>query len=202
MTTIEERQRQRFRFLEAVYRLTDGQRLVQVPLDVIEPAIGLSHEEADPVFDYLLQQGLVETHLGASQVELTQQGILEYEAASTRPTQPTAHFPPNIINVHTMIGSQIQQATVHSSQELTQTLNVEQQSAVKAWLADVRAATHGLDPDSRGEVDAQLSTIDAQLKTRRPSLATIRAAAQAILPWLTAAADAANLIDKAHKLFG
>src|SRR6266849_9689731 len=106
MTTIDERQRQRFRFLEAVYRLTDGRRLIQVPLGAIEPAIGLSHEEADPVFDYLLQQGLVDATMGGG-VELTQQGILEYEAASMRPERPTAHFPPNIINVHTMIGGQI-----------------------------------------------------------------------------------------------
>lgn len=139
---------------------------MQVPLDEVEPAIGISHEEADPVFDYLLQQGLVETQLGASQVEITQQGILDYEAASIRPAQPTAHFPPNIINVHTMIGSQIQQNTVDSSQQLTQTLTPAQHSVVNAWLADVTAATRDLDPDTRTEVDAQLSTIEAQLKTR------------------------------------
>ena len=86
----------------------------------------------------------------------------------------TQHFPPaNIINVHKMSNSVIQQGTVHSSQS-TNYSNIE--NNLNAFLTLLRDKLPELtvSEDQKTELDADITTIQAQTDPKKPKNGIIK----------------------------
>jgi len=73
-----------------------------------------------------------------------------------------------------MIGSQIQQGTSQSSQVLT--YNANDIEALLKFLADMKSQLSELklDADSQAEVQADVETIETQIKSPRPKFTVIK----------------------------
>ena len=117
MKGIAEQKVRRFQFLKYLYERTGGSETELVPDDEALQGSGLSKPDFDLVCEYLLNEGLIGGTLDA--VCMTHAGMVEIEAALTRPDKPTEHFPVNIIHIEQMHQSQIQQGTVASTQSGT-----------------------------------------------------------------------------------
>jgi hypothetical protein len=186
--------RLRFRFLERVFDTTDGDPSQDTNVDVIAPAIGLTKEAADPIAEYLIAEGLIEWSSFGGFLHMTHRGRKEIEQAREEPERSTQHFPPiNVINIGHMTGSQIQQGTLESVQQMSQSMTPDQIAAVTRWLEAVRRTELGLAADVQAEVDAQLATIDAQMKSARPLNSVVRAVGQAVVEILKSASTGAAI---------
>jgi hypothetical protein len=173
---IQETQRKRFQFLQKLYEVTEGSELASVNLWELGTELGFSRPETDRIDEYLTGEGLT-THiaLGGS-LGITHQGIVEVEAALSKPDEPSSYFPPvnNYFYVDQMIGSQIQQGTSQSSQVLT--YNANDIEALLKFVADMKSQLSELklDADSQAEVQADVETIETQIKSPRPKFAAIK----------------------------
>jgi hypothetical protein len=107
---------------------------------------------------------------------MTHAGVVEVENALTQPERPTHYFPPviNILHVQSMVGSQIQQGTHSSAQSQLVTQN--DLDALKALVAALRQnlGSLPLDASARSEADAELHTVEAQLKSSKPKASILR----------------------------
>ncbi len=56
MKSLEDRKADRFRFLNKVYEITDGNRYHQVNMNEIGNMIGLTKDETEKITDYLVKQ--------------------------------------------------------------------------------------------------------------------------------------------------
>ena len=172
---ILEIQRKRFQFLKKLYEVTGGSELDSMNLWEVGAELGFSRSETDRIDEYLTGEGLT-THVAlGGLLGITHQGILEVEAALAKPDEPTSYFPPvNIIHVEQMIGSQIQQGTNQSSQVLT--YNANDIEAILKFVADLKSQLSELklDADTQAEVQADIETIETQIKSPRPKYAIIK----------------------------
>jgi hypothetical protein len=185
----ERHSRNRLRFMDALYRITGGRaRQMAETLHVFASA-GIPQDQRNDALLYLMEQGLVTVGDG-SWVELTPAGLAEFEESMRG--REAEHLPPvNILNVHTVIASQIQQGTSNQRVE---------------WLQDRRLANdykqfvvtaHQLMPDLRLRREdsrsfaAQVETIEGELMGPKPRLGVLRGAATAANAILTSAATTA-----------
>ena len=103
-------------------------------------------------------------------MQITHAGVLEVEAALSEPQKPTEHFPAvyNILHVGTMSGSAIQQGTQHSSQAVSFQQN--QVDEVREFLNSLKRdfPQLGLAPEQNADVEADIATVEAQLRSTRP----------------------------------
>lgn len=168
MSTIEELRKKRFNFLRLCYEKSGGDRFTGFGLWEIGDELGFSRDEAERIIDYLAGENLIE-HQTVGEISLTHFGIRQVEEALSHPERPTHYFPAvNIINIHHMEGSQIQQGVTGSNQSGTFEFKNKNDIAkfidlLKPKLADLR-----LGPEEESEVQADIVTIEAQLSTSRP----------------------------------
>jgi hypothetical protein len=119
MSTIEELRKKRFNFLRLFYDKSGGDRFSGFDMWEIGDELGFARDETERITDYLVGENLLE-HQGVGAISLTHFGIREVEEALSHPERPTHHFPAvNIINIHHMEGSQIQQGVISSNQSGT-----------------------------------------------------------------------------------
>src|SRR6185437_4570001 len=106
---------------------------------------------------YLVEEGLLERVAFQGVIAITHHGVKEIEQARREPEKRTTHFPPiNVIHIGQMTGSQIQQGTHDSVQQMSQSMTPEQITAVSRWLDAVRGAELGVAAEVQAEFDAQL----------------------------------------------
>jgi hypothetical protein len=188
--TLDKKRRQRFQFMEAVYQATQGDRFKFTDLNAIAPAIGLSHEEADSVAQYLVDERLLKWQAFGGVIGITHEGVNEVEQALAHREQPTVHFPPvNVIHIEHMTQSQIQQGTVGSVQQIVQATTPDESEAVKRFLTSLQNVKRELKltADSEAEFDAQVATMESQMKSARPKRAILKEAGVAVLDILASA---------------
>jgi hypothetical protein len=177
---MEEKDRQRFSFMNALYHKTDGNYLQGVDPFDLGGRIGLSRTEVEGVVDYLTKEDLVEwSSLG--HISITHSGVREVEDALRHPDRSTDHFPSvNILSVGTMIGSQIQQGTIGSSQEAASMLDKQQILELLARVKD--ASQHlSLQGDDQSEFDAEVVTAETQLRSSRTKWDIVRSSISRII---------------------
>ena len=107
------------------------------------------------------------------------------------PNKPTPHFPVNILLIGQVIGSQLQQGTVNSTQSGScSTLDVK---AVARLVKDLKKKLPGLALQSEDAVAAEsdLATVEAQAASPRPKAETIKACLQSIRKLAEEASDCA-----------
>jgi hypothetical protein len=95
MANLEERQRQRYLVLSKLYELTDGAPVRRVEADAVREATGLTEVTFHDAVQYLRGEGLLK--ISNLVLELTHQGIVEYERSLEKPDAPTEHFPVQVI---------------------------------------------------------------------------------------------------------
>jgi hypothetical protein len=135
---VAQEQRKRLAFLHLLFQRSDGDPNVKVNLEGMRCQLGFSAEELPRILDYLVEEGLIgrrvfdyppaalyANDLGPWEsrriVQITHKGRKEMEAAITRPTHETEHFPAAAINIVIgFVAGSIQQGTDYSSQTVTQ----------------------------------------------------------------------------------
>jgi hypothetical protein len=190
MSTLDEKRLLRLRFMDEVYRNTTGDRFTFTHLDPVATSLHLSREEAGAVAQYLVDEGLIEwTALGGG-LGITHAGIKEVEQALSEPSKPTQHFPPvNVIHIEHMTQSQIQQGTVGSMQQMSQTVTPSESDAVREFVKTVKQQARELElaGDAEAELEAQIATMESQMKSARPKRAILKEAGTGVLEILASA---------------
>jgi len=180
--------------MKAVVDSTQGDRFNFTSLDAIAPAIGVSKEEAGSIAQYLVDQGLIEWAAFGGIIAITHLGIREMEQAEREPEIPTRYLPPfNVIHIEHMTNSMVQQGTNQSVQYLSQPVLAAETSDLAGFLRGVRLrkADLGLAAEAEADLDAQLATLDAQMKSPRPKRVVLTAAGGVLVEILKSASSAA-----------
>lgn len=196
---LQKKQQLRLAFLKKIYEMAKGDTDSLVNGGEVAHQIGLKNGEEDQAraaANYLEGEGLihVERVMGGfpGYVRLTHGGLREIEDAIRQPDSPTQHFMPiNVLNVGQMIGSTIQQGTIESSQ----TLNIGSEG-IEKLRTFIKQLSLSLDElplkkDVRGELNAEVLTVEAQLTSPKPKISIIREGLSSIKRILEAAAGSA-----------
>lgn len=195
---LKEKQRIRFQFLNALYEMTDGNtdKLIQ-GYDVAKK-IGLAekNEKAISAVNFLIGEHLIKDAnivsgpLGVLQI--THSGVLEVENAVSRPNQPTQHFMPiNVLHVHQMIGSTIQQGTIASTQSVS--ISLQNSNDISKFVEQLSRAVSDLNlsAETQLELKAEIDTIKTQIGSPRPKTGIVKECMQSIRTILESAAGSA-----------
>lgn len=208
MTSVEEKRALRLRFMRLLYEVTDGDEIATVDMRQIGGELELSEQQTAHLVQYLIGEGLAKWAAMGGFVRITHRGVVEMEQSLSTPTQATEHFPPaiNVIHVQSMVGSQIQQGTIQSSQSIT-SAQPDEVEAVRKFVSRVRAMETelGLSADAKQDLDAEIATLEAQTNSRSPKRSVFRAVAESvgnILKSAPAQAAAVELAKDLPKLLG
>lgn len=180
---IEERAQQRFQFLKTVYELTEGCPYSYVDMWKIGENQGLSPADTQNIVTWLFDEGLLGDGSLGGGIRISHKGVQEIEAALSHPEQGTQYFPStviNIVNIGNMTNSQIQQGTTASTQSFKQAL--ASMDSIRDELEKLKSAVANLnlDDETKLEVEAQIATVEAQLKSKRPIRVIIEESAKSL----------------------
>lgn len=201
MNTLEQKKANRFRYLNRLYEITNGDSHKFVPADELGAELGLDREQSLAIAQYLKGEGLIEYRTFGPTISITHYGVVEVERAVSEPDTPTHYFPPvNIINVGSMVNSQISQASTGSSQ--AQQIDQSDTEAILAFVNGFRDQMHQLQLtlDARIEADADIATVEAQLASSRPKARILRESLSSLRTILEGAAGSAVASDLLPKL--
>jgi len=100
---IEEKQKQRFLFLNKLYSLVNGKQNSPVNMYEIGKSVGFDSDTIDNIVGYLEGEGLV-NNMGfggtiSGLVAITHKGVREVDQAHENPNSPTSKFPAQITYV-------------------------------------------------------------------------------------------------------
>ncbi len=143
--------------------------------------LGFDEELTNKISQYLENEYLIEYPEMGRRVSITHEGVKEVESALSNPEESTYYFPPvNIINVDKMENSLIQQGTNSSHQTgsftiITTNLINEYLEKLKKELPKIT-----LEPDDQSEIDADIQTIDTQIKSSRPKSLVVKSSLESI----------------------
>ena len=119
---IQAKQRLRFQILEIMYGAVDGNANAFVAEKALSEHLGIERRLLSYEIDFLVRERLLGRH--GQDVTLTHEGMREVEAMRTRPDEPTRHFVAfNVMNIGSMVGSQINQASPSAAQTTAETLS-------------------------------------------------------------------------------
>lgn len=177
LSTLERKRQRRLEYMQALYDETGGSTNVAVDMWELGDQLGWSREDTDHTVEYLGEEGLLETVAMGGTICITHQGVVEVEASISRPNDATEHFPArNVINVGTMIASQIQQ----DSAGATQTTQVIAADSAQELLEVIRQLRSEVLPELElGKDDAEtlkteLEVAELYLRSNRPRRAAVR----------------------------
>jgi hypothetical protein len=202
---LEAIKRKRFEYLHLLYKTAQGRYDVLVHTWELGGEIGLTRDETERVVDYLRNERLIRT-LTFDKVAITHQGVLQIEQALSQPDKPTDYFPPvNIINVQQMVNSQIQQGTYQSTQ--TADFSQDDLEEVTNFVNSLKGqlSEFGLVPEKEVEAQAEIASVEAQLKSPRPKSSIIKEcllSLRSILEGMAGNAAAALLLQQLARLLG
>ena len=176
MDALTKKKTDRFRYLNLLYERTGGQRLKFLDMWDLGGELGIGRDDTHVLVDYLVGENLAEHRGIGGIIGITHYGIVEVERALTEPETPTKYFPPviNVLNIHSVVGSQIQQGTHGSTQ--TQTVTTNDTEAIRALVSSFREKLSELplDQADKSDAEAELQTLEAQLRSSKPKTAIIR----------------------------
>jgi len=164
---MDDLKEKRFQFLNLLYEKSQGDTLKRFDSLDLRKELGLNEKEHDNIMQYLYTEKLIEAY--GHSIKITHEGIKAIENALTYPEQTTHYFPAaNIINIHHMEGSQIQQSTTDSVQNLRiRNLNLEEIASLIKVLREGMSEINLREEDLR-ELESDVATIETQLKSSKP----------------------------------
>jgi hypothetical protein len=198
MSSVEDKRKQRLQFLHELYRMTDANENAIVDMRQVGAPYGFHEDNVAKITQYLVGEGLVKFQALGGLIGITHRGIAEVEEALTHKNEPTQHFPPasnvNIINVHTMTNSQVQQG----SEGAIQVVNREKVDDIMKIIRPLRDSLDGLNlpEEQRSELESEIQTLEAQASSPKPKYRTIRSTLESISKLLQGAAGAASLLNQ------
>jgi len=169
MDEITELKKKRFMFLKTVYTESGGDELTSFNMFDIGKHLGFETSETKNIAHYLNGEGLIKFFAMGGEIVITHFGIVEVEKVLSKPDEPTNYFPPlNIINIHHMENSQIQQGSANSSQVVN--ISSENKNNIKDFLELLKQgkAELNLSADDNRELNAEITTIESQLDSSKP----------------------------------
>lgn len=175
MKSLEDKKADRFRFLNYVYEVTDGDEAPSVNMWEIGNKLGFTKDETQKIVDYLVGEGLIDYSAMGGAIELKHYGIVQVEEALSNPEKPTQYFPPiNIIQVGQMFQSQVQQGSEGGVQVLT--LNESVTAEIHSLMAELKKAVHSmnLSPENQKDTAGEIATIEGQMQTTKPKRSIIK----------------------------
>jgi hypothetical protein len=169
---LDEKRRRRTAFMHALYERTDGRDLKMIASHEIGADLQWSFDETNAVTDYLHNEGLLRFPLADRVVAMTHAGVIEVERSLNAPESPTEHFAPLSV---LMINSQLQVATIGSSQHQTVTMS-SQQVQIEEFVTELRRRlpSLGLADTDRAVAEADLAAVESQLTSPRPNDGILR----------------------------
>ena len=179
---IKKLQRKRFQFLHRLYELSERNIHNWGNMFSIGQELGLDKQSTINVTDYLCGEGLLELKAFGGLIGITHVGIKEVEEALTDPDRKTEHFLPiNIIQVDTMIGSQIQQGSPGATQMIV--ITQEERQQLEGIVQSLKEQIDELDLDDENKVDleTQVKTIETQVSSPKARKSIIIESLKAIL---------------------
>ncbi len=198
MPSIEKLRKMRFQFLNLLYEKTGGDKFNRVIMWDLGTELGYQRDETQSITQYLEGESLIEYATLGSGIAITHYGVREVEEAISHPEEPTDYFPPvNIINIHHMEGSQIQQGSISSNQtgnfKLTNGIEINQfLKLLKEQLPEL-----SLSNEDESEIKSDIATLESQIDSSRPKSGIIKeslSSIQRILEGATGAVVAQQLI--------
>lgn len=164
----------RFEYLRLLYKTTQGDCGKMVSASQLASELGLNHDEAERIFTYLHQNRLIST-LVPDKISITRSGVSYIEEALSEPDEPTAPLPPaNIMVVGEIANSQVQQGT-HQSMQIAD-FSHDDLEDVANFINSLKGqlSEFGLAPEKEGEAQADIASVEAQLKSPRPKSSIIK----------------------------
>jgi hypothetical protein len=169
-SNVQEIRKKRFLFLRRLYEMSEGDQDHDVSMDDVGTEFGYSPQETYRIAQYLNGEGLIEHVTLSGDIAITHYGVVQVEDALTNPEQPSQYFPAvnNIININHMTGSQIQQGTSQSTQMITVS-NIDSET-ISTFINEFnnKLPELQLDVENQKEAEADISTVEAQLKSPKP----------------------------------
>jgi hypothetical protein len=183
-TNIQEKQKKRFKFLEAAYKEITGAGPAMFGVVDLGTKLGFSETESLEIAHYLYGEELL-TPLGSHVAATTHKGVRAVEKALAAPEEPTQYFPPvNVIYVEHMSQSQIQQGTVNSTQ--TGSFSASDLQAISEFVQEFKSLLSEipLSAPDRQEAEAEIATAEAQLRSSKPKAAILKACCEVLIGFL------------------
>jgi len=147
--SIREKQRLRVQILDLMYDAVKGNTFAVVLRSALSDHLGIELRALGYEIDFLVRERLLELH-GPQGLRLTHEGIREVEEMRTRPDESTPHFLAlNVLNVGSMVGSQINQASPSASQAADSALSP---IAHAEQILDAIKGMEALDAQKRSEL--------------------------------------------------
>jgi hypothetical protein len=172
---LTEKKAQRLRFLHALYNATDGDGTQLVDMWELGQELGLQSTDTQKVAEYLDGEGLIEFRVLGGGIAITHEGVVQVEAALSKPDEATQYFPAaiNYLHIGSVVGSQIQQGTQQSS---ISTFAGERLGDLVEFVASLRQALPELllSSEAKAEAEAEAATLEAQSKSPKPKTSVIR----------------------------
>lgn len=165
---IEQKKKQRFEFLERLYKETNGNESFMVNMWELGNELGYDRETSSNIVEYLQGENLLVPRALGGGIAITHYGIKEIEVAYKHPNEPTEHFMPiNVINIENMNNSSIQQGTIHSAQN--NHFKNNQLSDLKQIINELQKVIAELgESDLKKELVAENETLISQIKSPKP----------------------------------
>lgn len=193
MDTLTKKKTDRFRFLNRLYEVTDGNKMAFVSMWDLGNDLQMTREETAMVADYLSGEHLIEHRAIGGIISISHYGVIEVERSLSEPETPTRYFPAvvNVLNINNMSGSQIQQGTHHSSQTLSNTINDTE--AIRLFIESLKAnlSEISLVASDLADIKVDIQTVEAQLQSSRPKLSILRESLHSIRTILESVASSA-----------
>lgn len=134
---------------------------------------------------YLSQEGLIKEDGGGvfTTARLEHRGIVEIEEALSNPSQPTEHFPAINVFINNIAG--ISQSSIQIGNQNTASLQIASESdkhAYETLIPLLHQFLQELDSEreERAELEAEVQTLEVQLKSPKPKSKILELALQGI----------------------
>jgi len=170
LMNLSELKEKRFRFVNYLYKISEGNPSLGFNMSKIGEALELSPKETGNICQYLNNEQLIRFIAQGGTISITHKGIIEVENALSKPKENTKYFPPaiNIIEVKQMIGSQIQQSVLNSKQ--FNKVAIDSNINILKFIETLKSSLPELplSDDDKSEMQADITTIETQLSSSRP----------------------------------
>ena len=168
MMDIEEKKKSRFKFLNHLYELSDGNEHTSFNMFAIGETFGFDRELTVNIINYLENTGLIKWR-GSGDISISRAGFIEIEAALAQPAKPTKHFAPvdTIIPAGAGKDAQRREDRPGTQEVLVSNAACERVQALILLLKE-SIDTLNLEPEKRRDLTADIHTIEAQMTSSQP----------------------------------